>query len=130
MFINYKKQMIRSFTPAIVWFLFSAIILFWPGSNMPKSGLFDIPYFDKIVHAVVFFVLTTLLAYPFFKLPNLKVIQPLIIITILVIGYGVIAEFIQERVGRSFDVYDIIADAAGALISVSFFFRIYLDKKN
>ncbi len=122
--------MIRSFIPAIVWFVFSAIILFWPGSNMPKSRLFDIPYFDKIVHAVVFFVLTTLLAHPFFKLPNLKVIQPLIIITIAVIGYGVIAEFIQDGIGRSFDVYDIIADAAGTLISVSFFFRIYLDKKN
>lgn len=126
------KIIFKAFIPAIIWFIFTAVLFFMPGSAFPSTGLFGIQNLDKVIHAALFFVLTTLLAYPFFKLPNLKVIMPLIYITIGLIAYGVGVEFIQKYfiANRSFDFYDIVADSIGTLISITFFFRIYLDKKD
>ena len=126
------KILLKSFVPAVLWFIFTAFLFFSPGSAFAGNKLFGIPYLDKVLHMAVFFVLTTFLSYPFFKLPNLKVITPLIIITFGTIAYGIAVEFIQENftTGRSFDFYDIVADAIGTLIATTIFFRIYLDKRD
>ncbi len=104
-----------SFIPAIVWFITSIILLTLPGSNLPHSTL---PYFDKFVHFVMFFLLTVLFSYPFLKLseklPAIKAAFSKV--AFYAILYGIIMEFVQKffTAGRSFDVIDILFDAVGS----------------
>lgn len=107
------------FLPAILWFLVSVFLLFIPGSDIPKSRLFEILYFDKWVHAGMFGLLTLLWAFPFLYTGRGSV-RLFIGITLFWIGFGVLVEFLQldYAAGRSFDILDMVADAAGALIAL------------
>ncbi len=106
------------FTPAIIWFIISVILLTLPANDFPHSSLFDLPYFDKAVHLEMFFLLTVLFGYPFAKLPIKPSAIPTVFnrITLYIILYGIIMEFVQKffTAGRSFDVIDILFDAVGS----------------
>jgi VanZ family protein len=87
-----------------------------PGKNLPKLHLFD--HIDKVVHFIFFFVFA-LLWHNVFIQKN-KSIWWSICIGIL---YGIAIEIYQKYcvLGRSFDVWDIVADAIGALAIVLVF---------
>ena len=53
------------FVPAVLWFIVTTILLTLPENDLPHSSLFDLPYFDKYVHLLMFFLLTTLFCFPF-----------------------------------------------------------------
>jgi VanZ family protein len=84
-----------------------------PGKEIPKVGLFN--NFDKIVHFTFFFVLC-ILAYLKFGVQN----KTIVTILCLAIIYGFALEFYQLYFvkGRSFDVWDGVADSAGAICSL------------
>lgn len=90
-------------------------------SLTPLDGL-DLPsfsYADKIVHFFLYFFLTLLwlLAYP-------KWWRKRIFFIILVLLWGIAIEFIQEYFvpTRSGDVFDAIANTAGALTGLWVFY--------
>ncbi len=110
------------FAPAVLWFIISIILLTLPASDLPHRGLFDVPYFDKYVHLLMFFVLTTLFCLPFsataYKRSDVTAVFNKIAFSI--ISYGIIMEFIQKflTTGRSFDVFDILFDTLGCLLGL------------
>ncbi|MBA6152245.1 VanZ family protein [Gelidibacter maritimus] len=72
---------------------------------------------DKLHHFGAYFVLTILIAN-FFKTLNLK--RGLLYALIIASAYGVIMEILQNYLTqeRMFDVFDMIANAFGAIIAV------------
>ncbi|MCC7029584.1 MAG: VanZ family protein [Chitinophagaceae bacterium] len=95
---------------AIVWTLVIFIGCSMPGREIPKLGLFD--NFDKVVHFAFFtgfFVLWYLLSN--------KSVNSVLLIILLSVFYGFGLEYYQLYcvAGRSFDVWDGVADTAGAL---------------
>jgi VanZ family protein len=92
---------------AILWTILIFIGCSLPGRDLPKLGLFD--HFDKVVHFIFFFI--------FFVLWRLVPSSNSMIILILAILYGFGLEFYQIHfvAGRSFDVWDGVADTFGAL---------------
>ncbi len=86
-----------------------------PGSDLPDTDLFDIIYFDKWVHVGMFGLLTIAWCYPFLKISTTTK-KLFFFIAACVILYGIAMEFVQEffTTQRSFDLYDILADAVGA----------------
>lgn len=82
-------------------------------SDIPSLGFsFD----DKIYHFVAYFIFTCI-AYNFFR--QTKLIQSLLIASASVTVYGIIIEVLQlvMTTYRTLDVYDIIANTLGALVS-------------
>lgn len=107
------------FAPAAVWFAISIILLTLPGNDLPQSSLLNLPYFDKFVHLVMFFLLTILFSYPFSKMPAPPAVKAAIFnkVALYVILYGILMEFIQKffTSARSFDVIDILFDSLGSV---------------
>src|SRR6478609_5555111 len=105
------------FIPALIWFLIANILFFLPGNDLPSSDFLEKIHFDKWVHIGLFAGMSFLTALPF--IINFKSTKKLLIkIVITFIIYGVLIEFIQKyfAYNRSFDVTDMIADAAGCVI--------------
>ncbi|MEO5650065.1 MAG: VanZ family protein [Ginsengibacter sp.] len=115
-----QKISFKKFLPGIAWFFIVDILTLIPGSDVPKIGWLNIPYFDKIVHATLFGGLTILFCLPFFKahFSLQKKINYFIRISLAAITWGITIEFIQKFYvpGRSFDLLDWAADTAGVLI--------------
>jgi len=107
------------FIPAVIWFIISTILLALPATDLPESSFFDLPYFDKFVHFIIFFLLTVLFSYPFTKWVQDKwaVKRWFMNMALYSVVYGILMEFVQKYfvAGRSFDVFDILFDGIGSL---------------
>ncbi len=84
----------------------SLYVLFWPSA--PSSGV-DVPGADKLVHAVLFLLLAATAALRFGPAPA---------VLGLVLVYAPVSELVQAGLlaQRSGDAWDVLADAAGALV--------------
>ena len=113
---------LKAFVPGIVWFIISVVLLALPGNNLPQNNLFDFPFLDKVVHLVMFFLLSSLFCFPFvtaaFKKEDLKKLFNKI--GLGVIFYGIVMEFIQKYfvTNRSFEVVDIAFDTLGSIVGI------------
>jgi VanZ family protein len=121
-----------SFIPGIIWFIISTILLTIPSSDLPKSPLFDFPFFDKLVHLTMFFLLASLFCFPVSRrLENFSAIKPrFITVAVIVLAYGIAMEFVQKYfvAGRSFDVADILFDGLGSFAGMVAVSALYLKK--
>jgi len=113
------KQRIFRFFPAILWFLFSFYLLTLPGSSLPKFGFLEKIHADKIVHVCMFAILVLLFLIPFKEHWQKKsFIKTAIFFSVLMLGYGIAMEFVQEKFipNRSFELSDIAADGVGSFL--------------
>lgn len=79
-------------------------MFFW---HSPPSGGVSIQHLDKVVHFSLFFVVAASMHYAF-RLPYW-------VAMIILAVYGISIEFIQHYIpGRGADVWDLVADIAGA----------------
>ena len=124
--ISYKR-----FVPGIAWFFLVLILICLPGNDLPKADdWMDAIFFDKWVHAGLFCVLAFLFMLPVCKSELSKISQwkKVIKIALSVIVWGLTTEFIQKFfiVGRSFDLWDWVADSIGVLLAMYGCKRFYL----
>jgi VanZ family protein len=104
----------------VLWVILIQVLLCLPGSSLPddKSGLFAIPYLDKLVHITLFGVFVALWCYYFYrKFYSVSKLAKLFFGIFLLASFnGILLEYIQLYFipGRSFDKGDIIADLMGA----------------
>jgi hypothetical protein len=98
--------------------LFTIILLCLPGSIVPGTGIFGIPNLDKIVHIILFGLNVLFWGWHFAAGDHAPSKQRLFFLasTIFMIALGVIMEYVQLYFipNRSFDSWDIVADAIGA----------------
>jgi VanZ family protein len=117
---------------AFFFLILCTILLTLPGSAFPKENWLDKIWFDKWVHIGMFGLLTVMWCWVIADhLPAASNLQQyFFIVAILVIGYGIAIEFIQQRYvsNRSFDKGDIIADVGGALAGYVFSSWRYIKK--
>lgn len=124
-FLVLRKKKVKpkfiSFLPALVWLTITFILMVMPASDIPQAPIFNIIYFDKWVHIGMFSILTLLWGYPFFR-SNIASRNLFALITICAILYGILMELVQKffTSDRSFDYFDILADAVGCLLALWF----------
>lgn len=102
------------------------VALFTPGDNLPSTPLF--PHKDKVIHFMIFGVLTflwsrvgTLDANK--KLKNLNFFTNYLVFGIIL---AILLEYLQRYVpNRSFDLWDIAANIIGGTIGVICFYILY-----
>jgi VanZ family protein len=121
------------FLPAVLFFIFTVVLLTLPGNNFPKSHLFNIPYFDKWVHIGLFGLQGFLFSFPIvhFSITNSQKKYWFWIILLMGIAYGVLMEFVQKYwvINRSFEVMDMVADAIGCVLALILCYQILKRKK-
>lgn len=112
-----KKHFGRLYTP-LAWTILIEILLCLPGSALPDTGAFEIPYFDKIIHIIIFgaFVCLWCLYYRKIVLSNKRLQLIFFRIYLAAVVNGIIIEYIQMYLipNRSFDQGDILADVLSA----------------
>jgi VanZ family protein len=114
---------IRYFLPAIIWVIIIFIVISIPAGNMPKSDLFKIPNFDKMVHAILFFVFTLLLNFGFIK-QNGRLKRFNYWVSLFIgIAYGAFTEIFQHLYisGRFGEFWDFVANLTGVIAAILVF---------
>jgi VanZ family protein len=107
---------------AILWILVIAFGCLMPGDKLPSTSFFSkIPHFDKIVHFVLYFIFALFLMSGFSRQYGKTSAKAYIFSFILAFAFGVTIEFIQEQVGRSYDIYDMMANTLGVIVSLLLF---------
>jgi VanZ family protein len=120
---------IKSFLPGILGFIVATMLFCLPGEEFPEAGWLDQLHLDKFIHVGLFIMLVVLWCLPAgYRLENKKRVDTIYIwITVAFIIYGIAIEFIQRNFipHRSFDFFDIVADAIGC--GLGFFFVRWID---
>ena len=120
-------MLFKKLIPSLAWALFILGLCALPGSAIPELTFLQWLKPDKIVHLILFGVLSFLLIKAFMEQTSVRLLSsyPKIISILISALYGVLIEVLQEYFfsGRQGDVYDAMADALGALIGLWFFNR-------
>jgi VanZ family protein len=102
----------------MVFVTFSSLYSF-EGSGLSK---FNIPYGDKVVHFIFYFVAAVLGSLFFIETKEEKsmLIKYLKILALSLIFFGIIIEVIQETmtVNRSGEVFDALANSIGVILGI------------
>jgi VanZ family protein len=97
-------------------------LLFSPSSGLPKTSVFDIPHFDKLLHFGMFAFLTFLFLWETVE-PNRSVKKKIVLYVLASLCFATASEFIQEYLisGRHGNVYDFLADFTGLIAGSTFY---------
>jgi VanZ family protein len=113
---------------AIGWTVLIAVLCLIRFGNIPSFGVSGV---DKYVHATFHFGFTIL--WGFYSIETLKeiAIPKIGRVVILSLLYGILIEFLQETftATRHADLFDVLANAIGALIAFLVFVFIKAQKK-
>jgi VanZ family protein len=116
---SYNTVRWQRFIPAAVWFLIVLVLMCTPGKDLPDTKLLKIIFLDKAVHFACFALLVILFYYPIGKtdVASASKLNYLTRLTIAGILWGITTELIQRFFipGRSFDLFDWLADSLGAI---------------
>ena len=117
----------KSLWPAIIWGVFIFIMSSFPGDDIPKSYIFNIPFADKIIHFFLYFLLVILIMVGSLRKSKtgLTIRNYLFAFSISLL-YGILLEVLQDIVFimRSADLLDIAANGAGSFIGLLIFYYI------
>jgi VanZ family protein len=116
---------------AFSWALFILIVCAIPGNHIPQLRFIDWLKPDKIVHLILFGVLSFLLIRAFQQQTSFPFLYKHARLYAILFSsiYGVVIELLQQYffIKRSGEIFDAVADAVGALLGMLFFN--YLMKK-
>lgn len=118
---------IKSFWPAIIWGIFILIMSSFPGDDIPKSFIINIPFADKIIHFFLYFLLVILILLGSSKKSKTTLtIRKFLFAFFISLLYGILLELLQDLVFimRDADLLDIAANAAGSFIGLLTFYYI------
>lgn len=111
--------------PGIVWIIVILAIIAIPGSSIPRTSLFEIPHFDKLIHFVMFAILSILLGFGFFRQQENSIYfrKRYTFVLVLCVIYGGATEIIQHLfvAGRSGELWDFAANTAGSFAGILLF---------
>ena len=105
---------------AISWTILIAVLCLVKFTDLPSFGVSGA---DKYVHFTLHFVFTLLWGFNFWIKLNEIIISKIVRVVLLSLCYGIVIEILQEIVTntRHADVFDVLANSAGATIALLFF---------
>lgn len=109
---------------ALAWTAVIFVLCCTPGRYVPTAHWLDLLSFDKLVHASIFFVLSSLWFLYLVKTGNVNT-SGIALVIAACIGYGGMLEILQAKVfsQRSGDWADFIANSLGCLLALLLFSR-------
>ncbi len=118
------QQYLSTKWPAIIWSVIIFLLLVMPPINLSTKEPLTFSGLDKAIHFFLFGMMAWLWGYYQLQFisPGSFFIRKLVMIVIVATLYGIVMEYVQGWVGRDFDVWDMVADAAGAVAAGSWLF--------
>jgi len=119
------------FITSILWTIFIIISSLISAKTVNKFSFFNIPYSDKIIHFIFYFILFLLwYNYTISIKYNYIHIQKRVILLLLVILFGILMELLQLSLTqtRTFEFSDIIINVIGSKTAFILFFPVYQSK--
>ncbi|RPE13886.1 hypothetical protein EGT74_10345 [Chitinophaga lutea] len=118
-----KMRMIRYYLPALGWIILILFLCTMPVPAVKPTSWLDLIHLDKIVHFFLFGGTVILLAYGYHRQRGRVSTSGLFYLALFVTLYGLAIEFIQKyfTANRSFEIWDVVADGAGALAGALIF---------
>ena len=114
------KKILASVWLSIIWTIAVFVLLAMPTSNGKGIGILDLVGFDKLVHLILFAVLTFLWGTYLCEKNVKNELGVLIVLTLVAAGYGLSMEYYQKYfTARNFSILDALADSLGAVIGTS-----------
>lgn len=111
------------------WLLLILLLTLSPGSSIPETNLWEeLLSFDKVVHFLIFGILTLLMIIGFTKQYTYAYLRKHAVVASLAvsIGYGLFIELVQIPIpGRYMEAMDIVANTIGCFIGYAIFYIIY-----
>jgi VanZ family protein len=121
---------VQKYIKLIVWLIIIFYISLIPSEKIPDYQVLSIPYFDKMVHFGIYFVLSVLFASLLVQLKYNK-IQTYIIVILpcAIIGGGI--EILQNILPfhRSGSHLDFLADFLGTITGLVIYFKLLIYSK-
>jgi VanZ family protein len=117
---------LKKYYLTIMWAAVIMVLCLMPQSDLPKSRFFDmIPFFDKIVHFGLFFILSILLSNEH-RLYQRKISAFFLLFSLCFI-YGFSIEVMQKlfTTDRHFEWMDGFADGIGSFTGLLLSYRIH-----
>jgi VanZ family protein len=126
-----QHKNILKFLPAGLFTLVIALLSLLPSSEMSGISWFHIPFFDKIVHVGMYYLLAIFFLYALENSRPKLDFRLASIVFLVGIVYGGLLEILQYlmHAGRSADWIDFMADCLGSLSGILLYFplkRFYL----
>lgn len=117
----YLKKITESLFVPLAWTIAVQVLLCLPGATISGISGPEIPHFDKYVHFILFGVLGVLWSYYVWAKKKMEpaVAKWFRFVFMAVVANGILLEVVQYCFipDRSFDWWDILADAAGAAVA-------------
>jgi VanZ family protein len=104
--------------------IFIAIIIFYgslrSGDNLNKLSLLNFNNSDKLIHFILYFILSITLQFSILRNTALNRKSQILLTFVLVVSYGIILEVFQYSFtnSRSADIFDAIANTLGCICSI------------
>jgi VanZ family protein len=110
---------LKLYIPAIIWLVIILLISGYPGNHIPNLPVWQ---FDKLVHSIIYAILSFFLLIPFYwqYTKGSKRFQIVLIVLFISVFYGGFMEILQNHIfiNRSGNWYDFIANMIGAVIGI------------
>ncbi|NBU80512.1 MAG: VanZ family protein [Flavobacteriaceae bacterium] len=105
---------------AVSWTILIAVLCLMKFTDLPSFGVCSA---DKYVHFTLHFVFTLLWGFYFWLKLDQIIIPKIARVVLLSLCYGVMIEILQEIATktRHADIFDVLANSAGATIALLFF---------
>ncbi len=122
---------IKDFLPGILWWVLVMVLTLTPGNYFPEvSSFWNLFSPDKIIHLLIFGVLSFLLLSGFGKHFRLKSVRGTTISPLFITLFtGILTEVMQAvfPIGREASIYDVVANFTGCFAGY-YSFRILKNK--
>ena len=107
------------FWKPVIWLALICYGLFLPANDLPMKPFLMIPYFDKMVHFLLFFMLCLLFFRPFKSLQ----LRQYLWASLLTLALSALLELSQHifTSTRNSDIYDFIANISGIFVALLFY---------
>lgn len=115
-------MVLRPLIPALGWALLILVAVSLPPGNIPRTGIFSIPHFDKLVHLILFAIWGWILFCGLRKQKPGSVLQqhPVLLALAAGLAYAILTELFQHFFldGRQGSIFDVLADLFGTVFGV------------
>lgn len=122
---------IKNIYKALIWAVIILILSNISGDNFRDLPDIRIPHLDKAIHFSMYLILCLLLISAIYQMNKIGKKHVVLIFAMTVsVGYGGIMELLQNLSGnnRSSDIYDFLANTAGALCAI-FLYPLFRKKR-
>lgn len=123
--------MIHNIVLPSIWTIGIIIGSLLSGDTLDKVSILKIPFLDKIIHFLWYYILY-ILWYSFMLKQNPKYVNiySRIILLVCIVCFGLLLELLQQYVfiKRSAEINDFIADCIGSFIALITYFNVYQSK--